>query len=82
MNKMCERARNFYRGMLFKRRRLWDKAVQRLRRSFELNPRNIDAQREVRIFDMRRGSIPSPSGAKKPSKDEEKNGIFGRFFKK
>ncbi len=81
MNKMCERA-HFYRGMLFKRLRLEDRAVRDFRRAFELNPRNIDAQREVRIFDMRRGSIPSPGGPKKPAKDEEKNGLFGRFFKK
>jgi curved DNA-binding protein CbpA len=81
MNKMCERA-HFYRGMLFKRLRRDDKAVRDFRRSFELNPRNIDAQREVRIFDMRRGSIPSPSASKKPGKDEEKNGLFGRLFKK
>jgi hypothetical protein len=31
---------------------------------------------------MRRGSIPSPSASKKPGKDEEKNGLFGRLFKK
>jgi tetratricopeptide (TPR) repeat protein len=88
MNKMCERA-YFYRGMLYKRLRRDDKAVRDFRRAFELNPRNIDAQREVRIFEMRRGSIPSPGGAKKTGKDErksgkedEKNGLFGRLFKK
>jgi tetratricopeptide (TPR) repeat protein len=88
MNKMCERA-YFYRGMLYKRLRRDDKAVRDFRRAFELNPRNIDAQREVRIFEMRRGSIPSPGAAKKTGKDEkktgkedEKNGLFGRLFKK
>jgi len=81
MNKMCERA-HFYRGMLFKRLRQEDKAVRDFRRAFELNPRNIDAQREVRIFDMRRGSMPAPGASKRPPKDDEKNGIFGRLFKK
>jgi curved DNA-binding protein CbpA len=81
MNKMCERA-HFYRGMLFKRLRREDKAVKDFRRSFDLNPRNIDAQREVRLFEMRRGSVPAPSAPKKPGKEEEKNGIFGRLFKK
>jgi hypothetical protein len=75
--------------MLYKRLRRDDKAVRDFRRAFELNPRNIDAQREVRIFEMRRGSIPSPGAAKKTGKDEkktgkedEKNGLFGRLFKK
>jgi curved DNA-binding protein CbpA len=81
MNKMCERA-HFYRGMLFKRLRRDDRAVRDFRRSFELIPRNIDAQREVRIFEMRRGSVPAPGAPKKPGKDDEKNGLFGRLFKK
>jgi tetratricopeptide (TPR) repeat protein len=82
MNKMCERA-HFYRGMLFKRLRRDEKAVKDFRRSFELNPRNIDAQREVRIFEMRRGSVPAPGAPKKAEKKgEEKNGLFGRLFKK
>jgi tetratricopeptide (TPR) repeat protein len=81
MNKMCERA-HFYRGMLQKRIGKEDLAVKDFRRAFELNPRNIDAQREVRIFEMRRGTIPSPGSQKKGAKPEDKGGLFGRFFKK
>jgi curved DNA-binding protein CbpA len=80
MNKMCERA-YFYRGMLLKRVKKDEHAVKDFRRAFELNPRNIDAQREVRIFEMRRGSMPSPGGAKKGAKDEG-GGLFGKLFKK
>jgi predicted TPR repeat methyltransferase len=83
MNKMCERA-HFYRGMLQKRLHKEELAVKDFRRAFELNPRNIDAQREVRIFDMRRGTTPSsgPSSTKKGGKVEEKGGLFGKLFKK
>jgi tetratricopeptide (TPR) repeat protein len=83
MNKMCERA-HFYRGMLLKRQHKEDQAVKDFRRAFELNPRNIDAQREVRLFDMRRGTTPSsgPAQAKKGAKVEEKGGLFGKLFKK
>jgi curved DNA-binding protein CbpA len=80
MNKMCERA-HFYRGMLLKRLAKEDQAVKDFRRAFELNPRNIDAQREVRIFEMRRGVAPTAS-AKKGGKVEDKGGLFGKFFKK
>jgi len=80
LNKMCERA-YFYRGMLHKRLKQDEPAVKDFRRAFELNPRNIDAQREVRLFDMRRGGSPShhPGTSKK---GEEKGGLFGKLFKK
>jgi curved DNA-binding protein CbpA len=83
MNKMCERA-HFYRGMLLKRVHKDDQAVKDFRRSYELNPRNIDAQREVRLFEMRRGtsSPPSTRDPKKGGKVEDKGGLFGKLFKK
>jgi curved DNA-binding protein CbpA len=82
MNKMCERA-HFYRGMLLKRAHKDDQAVKDFRRAFELNPRNIDAQREVRLFEMRRGtsSPPSVRDPKKGGKVEDKGGLFGKLFK-
>jgi hypothetical protein len=81
LNKMCERA-YFYRGMLLKRWHKEESAVKDFRRAFELNKRNIDAQREVRLFEMRRGNIPSPGATKKGGKIEEKGGLFGKLFKK
>ena len=46
------------------------RAVMDFRKASELNPRNIDAVREVRLFEMRksRGSIPPPGGEEKSDK--------------
>lgn len=77
LNERCERA-YFYRGML--RKRTGNDAVAYLdfKKSMELNPRNIDAQREVRLYEMRTSS-PPPA----PTKEHgEKKGLFDRLFKK
>ena len=60
-NPRLERA-HFYRGMLYKRLNNLHSAVRDFRTASELNPRNLDALREVRLFEMRksRGSIPPP----------------------
>ncbi len=71
MNERCERA-YFYRGMLHKRVGNLPAAVRDFRQAAELNPRNIDAVREVRLHGMRRSSQPPP----------KKVGLFDRFFKK
>ena len=88
MNEKCEKAYQ-WRGMLFKRIGKIELAVRDFKRAVELNPRNIDAAREVRLYNMRGGrrsskppapmrSTPSP-----PKVDEsEKPGLFGRLFKK
>jgi tetratricopeptide (TPR) repeat protein len=64
VNDRCERA-YFYRGMLNKRVGNAAGAVRDFRRAAELNPRNIDAVREVRLFEMRKGrtSVPPPPTA-------------------
>lgn len=59
----------FYRGQLLKRSGFEEAALKDFRKVVQLNPRNIDAAREVRLSQMR-------------SKKEEKTGIFGRFFNK
>lgn len=73
-NDKLERA-YFYRGMLHKRLQNGAAAVRDFRRASELNPRNIDAVREVRLFEMRKGrnSVPPPpasarGGSDRPSK--------------
>jgi tetratricopeptide (TPR) repeat protein len=89
MNDRCEKAYH-WRGMLFKRLGRTDLAVRDFRRAVDLNPRNIDAAREVRLYNMRggRGSSKPPaqtrSSTPSPPKvdDPEKPGIFGRLFKK
>lgn len=77
ISQACERA-FFYRAMLLKRSGDEAKAIKDFKRAVELNPRNVDAQREVRLFNMRGGS-PSKPAAKK---DEGGGGIFGKLFKK
>jgi tetratricopeptide (TPR) repeat protein len=44
----------FYRGMLHKRLNNGPLALRDFKRAAELNPRNVDAVREVRLFEMRR----------------------------
>jgi curved DNA-binding protein CbpA len=82
----CERA-FFWRGMLHKRLGKPIAAFKDFRRAAELNPRNIDAAREVRLYRMRTGgrgsSAPPPATSQPPPKpeDAEKPGLFGRLFK-
>ncbi len=61
-NPRLERA-HFYRGMLYKRLNNLHASVRDFRTAADLNPRNLDAVREVRLFEMRksRGSIPPPA---------------------
>jgi tetratricopeptide (TPR) repeat protein len=61
-----ERAR-FYRGMLRKRSGMPDKALSDFRKAAQLNPRNVDAKRELRLHDMRK-------------KKDSKGGLFGKLF--
>jgi hypothetical protein len=78
----CERA-FFWRGMLHKRLGKHLMAQRDFKRTVEINPRNIDAAREVRLYQMR-GGVPAdepPAGAPKPQ-DAGKAGLLGRLFKK
>lgn len=77
ISQACERA-FFYRATLLKRLGQEDKAIKDFKKAMELNPRNVDAQREVRLYNMRGGaSSPPPKGGK----EEGGGGIFGRLFK-
>jgi tetratricopeptide (TPR) repeat protein len=88
MSDRCEKAYH-WRGMLFKRLGRTELAVKDFKHAVDLNPRNIDAAREVRLYNMRGGrrssKPPSPSrltlSPPKPD-DSDKPGIFGRLFKK
>ncbi|MEO6576158.1 MAG: DnaJ domain-containing protein [Polyangiaceae bacterium] len=85
MNEKCERAL-FYRGMLYKRLDKNESAMADFKRSSELNPRNVDSQREVRLYNMRSGKdSPKPGKTEpkpKPGKSPEAKGFFGNLFKK
>lgn len=56
LNEKCERA-YFYRAMLYKRLGNSPLAMKDFRIVVELNPRSVDAQRELRLFNMRAGKI-------------------------
>jgi DnaJ-domain-containing protein 1 len=79
LNEKCERA-YLYRAALHKRLDNQRGAYKDFLTVTELNPRNIDAAREVRLFNMRGkpSSIP-PTGAGKGSKEA---GLLSKFFKK
>ncbi len=88
MSDRCEKA-YFWRGMLYRRLGKDDLAVRDFRLVIELNPRNIDAAREVRLYQMRGGSKTSNPPARKsssppqkPGDSSPKNSLFGRLFKK
>jgi hypothetical protein len=62
----------FYRGTVLKRMGHHAKAVSDFRRVIEINPKNLDASREVRLHEMRNQSRP----------EEDKPGLFGKLFSK
>ncbi|WP_437735143.1 DnaJ domain-containing protein [Sorangium sp. So ce1335] len=63
----------FYRGMLLKRSGRIDKAIRDFRLAAEINPKNLDAIREVRVQEMRSrtSNDPTPAG-----------GLLGKLFKR
>jgi curved DNA-binding protein CbpA len=93
LSNRCEKA-FFWRGMLLQRMGRTGAAVRDFKRASELNPRNIDAAREVRLYRMRGGRSTSPPGATTggasggkpsplPAKPEaSKPGLLNRLFKK
>jgi tetratricopeptide (TPR) repeat protein len=94
MNARCEKA-YFWRGMLLKRVGKAAAAMRDFRHAVDLNPRNIDAAREVRLYTMRGGRLstgappkvesesPPKRSSPMPAKpDDGKSGLFDRLFKK
>ena len=91
LSNRCEKA-YFWRGMLYKRLGKMEVAQKDFKRVADMNPRNIDAVREVRLHTMRasgRGSMPPPPPAGRDSSppgratdDKKGPNIFGRLFKK
>ncbi|MCU0691026.1 MAG: J domain-containing protein [Polyangiaceae bacterium] len=86
----CERA-HFYRAMLLKQMGQHGAALRDFRRAAELNPRNIDAARELRLAEMRGTTkdeqAPVPADPKAPPNDtkraKDKVGeIFDKLFKR
>lgn len=77
----CERAL-FYRGTLRKRLGKHEEAIDDFRRAFALNPRNLDAQREVRLFEMRKEKEKDKDRTRESLPPERKPSFIGKLFKK
>lgn len=79
----------FYRGQLYKRVDDAARALDDFKRAAELNPRNLDATREVRVYAMRQAAAakavaaaagPAPAA---PSTTANRGAsLFGKLFKK
>lgn len=73
----CERALH-YRGTIRKRMDMIPQAMADFERAATLDPKNLDAAREVRLYRMRAGELPKD---KKKGADDDEGGVGG-FFKK
>lgn len=84
---------NFYLAMALKRAGQMQAAIIYFKRASIANPRNLDALRELRLWEMRKekggnasggptGSARGGSRAGSKGKEKEPQGLFGRFFKK
>jgi len=70
----------YYRGVLLKRSGRTEKALVDFRLAAEVNPKNLDAVREVRLYEMRKRG---PAGAApKGGEQEGQGGLFGKLFKR
>jgi tetratricopeptide (TPR) repeat protein len=82
-----ERA-NLLKAQILRKQGRTDEALQYFRKVAEINPRNVDAVREVRVAVMRskqaRIATASKSGKGKGKKEEDNSvgGLIGKFFKK
>jgi tetratricopeptide (TPR) repeat protein len=82
-----ERA-NLIKAQILRKQGRQDEALQYFRKVAEINPRNVDAVREVRVAVMRskqaREANASKGGKGKGKKDEDSSvgGLLGKLFKK
>jgi curved DNA-binding protein CbpA len=87
----------WYRGQLYKRIGKLSRAMRDFRYVVERDPRHVDAQREIRLYNMRRGErgtsippsggeggrpSPSPSASDKPKSGGEGGGFISKLFKR
>lgn len=67
----------FYRAVMLQRAGQNDRAFKDFSRALELNPRNIDAAREVRLYKLRNKDKPE-----EPAPNNSGGGLFGKLFKR
>ena len=70
----------FYRGTLLKRSGRLEKALHDFRLAAQINPRNVDATREVRLYEMRKRS--ASAAKREAAAPPSSTGLFGKLFKK
>jgi tetratricopeptide (TPR) repeat protein len=71
---------HFVRAHLLKRRGQHDKALKHFKKVAKLDPKNLEAAREVRVGTMRQSR--GRSSAPPPRRDGKRPSLFGKFFKK
>jgi tetratricopeptide (TPR) repeat protein len=76
-----------WRGLLYKRIGKDEVAMRDFQRAVQVNPRNIEAAREVRLFQMRSSranmaAVRTADAGGEPKDEESKSGLLGRLFKK
>jgi tetratricopeptide (TPR) repeat protein len=87
----------WYRGQLYKRSGRDNRAIRDFRAIVEQDPRHVDAQREIRLYEMRNAGrlasdrpseLPAARASKPPPDDKPKgpeggpSGLFKRIFKR
>jgi tetratricopeptide (TPR) repeat protein len=89
INARSDRA-HYYRGMLYKKLGDSKLALLDMKRAIELNPRNVDAPREIRLLESRQAADPSRPEAR-PSREmkavdapptSKLGGLFSKILKK
>ena len=71
---------HFYRGMILKRRGEPVEAMVHFKKAADLNPRNVDAVREVRLATMRRKGGSMRPGARSSLPPPSSSGFLSKFF--
>jgi curved DNA-binding protein CbpA len=66
---------HYYRGMVLKRLKRDREAFAHFRKAMEINPRNVEATREVRLANMRKDSKPPPPA------EGSGGGLLSKLFK-
>ena len=73
---------NFYLAMALKRAGKMQSAIIYFKRASIANPRNLDALRELRLWEMRKEKGGGKGGKGGEGKGGDLQGLLGRFFKK
>lgn len=76
-----ERAR-YYRGQLLKRTGKLEGAIRDFRWVVERNPKNLDATRELRLYEMRKSMQPGTRHSEGPKKGSDIGGLLKKVFKR